>query len=58
MKKNINRSCPFSFCSCAKNYPQMVKDRVEQYQNEGKVILSQSNDDTGRKHYVVYGGHR
>ena len=32
-----------------------VKDRVEQYQNEGKVILSQSNDDTGKKHYVVYG---
>lgn len=45
----------FTFCSCATNYPQMVKDRVEQYQNEGKVILSQSNDDTGKKHYVVYG---
>ena len=45
----------FTFCSCAKNYPQMVKDRVEQCQNEGKVILSQSDDDTGKKHYVVYG---
>lgn len=29
-----------AFCSCAKNYPQMVKERVEQYRNEGKVIYS------------------
>ena len=41
-------------CSCAKNYPDMVKDRVEQYKKEGKVILSQSNDETGKEHYVVY----
>lgn len=41
-------------CSCAKNYPEMVKDRVEQYKKEGKVILSQSNDETGKEHYVVY----
>lgn len=33
-------------CSCAENYPEMVKDRVEQYKKEGKVILSQSNDET------------
>lgn len=41
-------------CSCAKNYPEMVKDRVEQYKKEGKVILSQSNDETGKEHYIVY----
>ena len=44
----------FTFCSCAKNYPQMVKDRVEQYQKEGKYVLGQSNDSTGKEHYVVY----
>ena len=44
----------FTFCSCAKNYPQMVKDRVEQYQEEGKYVLGQSNDSTGKEHYVVY----
>ena len=43
-----------TFCSCAKNYPQMVKDRVEQYQKEGKYVLGQSNDSTGKEHYVVY----
>lgn len=30
----------FAFCSCAKDYPQQVKDRVEQYQKEGKKVLS------------------
>lgn len=44
-----------AFCSCAKNYPQMVKERVEQYRNEGKVILSCSDDETGKEHYIVYG---
>lgn len=44
-----------TFCSCAKNYPQMVKDRVEQYKKEGKVIFSSSNDETGKEHFVVYG---
>lgn len=43
-----------TFCSCAKNYPQMVKDRVEQYQKEGKYVLGQSNDSTGKEHYIVY----
>ena len=43
------------FCSCAKNYPQMVKDRVEQYKNEGKVIINCSDDETGKEHYIVYG---
>lgn len=44
-----------TFCSCAKNYPQMVKDRVEQYKNEGKVIINCSDDETGKEHYIVYG---
>lgn len=44
-----------AFCSCAKNYPQMVKDRVEQYKNEGKIIIAHSDDDTGKEHYIVYG---
>lgn len=44
-----------AFCSCAKNYPQMVKDRVEQYKNEGKVIFDFSDDETGKEHFVVYG---
>lgn len=43
-----------AFCSCAKDYPQLVRDRVEQYQQEGKIILSQSNDSTGKEHYIVY----
>ena len=33
---------------------QIVKDRVEQYQKEGKYVLEQSNDSTGKEHYVVY----
>lgn len=44
-----------ALCSCGKNYPQMVRDRVEQYRNEGKVILNSSDDETGREHYIVYG---
>lgn len=44
-----------AFCSCTKNYPKLVQERVEQYKNEGKTILSQSNDDTGKLHYVVFG---
>ena len=40
----------FAFCSCAKDYPQQVKDRVEQYQKEGKKVLSQSDDPTGKEH--------
>lgn len=44
-----------TFCSCAKNYPQMVKDRVERYKNEGKVIINCSDDETGKEHYIVYG---
>lgn len=43
-----------TFCSCAKNYPQLVKDKVEQYKKEGKIILNQSNDSTGKEHYIVY----
>lgn len=43
-----------TFCSCGKNYPQMVKDKVEQYKKEGKIILNQSNDSTGKEHYIVY----
>lgn len=43
-----------TFCSCAKNYPKMVEDKVEQYKKEGKFILSQSNDSTGKEHYIVY----
>lgn len=44
-----------AFCSCAKNYPQLVKDRAAQYEKEGKVILAQSDDKTGKEHYVIYG---
>lgn len=44
----------FTFCSCAKNYPKLVKDKVEQYKKEGKIILNQSNDSTGKEHYIVY----
>ena len=40
-------------CSCTGNY-QMVKDRVEQYKKEGKIILNHSNDETGKEHYIVY----
>ena len=43
-----------TFCSCAKNYPQLVKDKAEQYKKEGKIILNQSNDSTGKEHYIVY----
>ena len=43
-----------TFCSCAKNYPQLVKDKVEQYKKEGKIILNQYNDSTGKEHYIVY----
>lgn len=44
----------FAFCSCAKNYTQQVKDRVEQYKKEGKIVLSHSDDPTGKEHYVVF----
>lgn len=44
----------FAFCSCAKDYPQQVKDRVEQYQKEGKKVLSHSDDPTGKEHYIVF----
>ena len=44
----------FTFCSCAKNYPKLVKDKAEQYKKEGKIILNQSNDSTGKEHYIVY----
>jgi hypothetical protein len=43
-----------AFCSCAKDYPQLVKDKAELYKNEGKIILNQSNDSTGKEHYIVY----
>jgi len=44
----------FTFCSCAKDYPRQVKDRVEQYQKDGKIVLSHSDDPTGKEHYVVF----
>lgn len=44
-----------AFCSCGKDYPQMVRDKVEHYKSEGKVILNCSDDATGREHYIVYG---
>lgn len=36
----------------------VVKDRAAQYEKEGKVILAQSNDETGKEHYVIYGDPR
>lgn len=41
-------------CSCGKNYPKLVKQQVEKYMKEGKIILSQSNDSTGKEHYIVF----
>lgn len=41
-------------CSCTKNYPEMVNDRAKQYKKEGKIILSQSYDQTGKEHYIVF----
>lgn len=43
-----------AFCSCAKNYPQLVNERVAQYEKEGKWILCRSNDETGKEHFIVY----
>lgn len=43
-----------AFCSCAKDYPRLVKEKVEQYKKEGKTILNQSNDSTGKEHYIVF----
>lgn len=44
-----------AFCSCAKNYTQLVEERAAQYEKEGKVILAKSEDETGKEHYVIYG---
>lgn len=43
-----------AFCSCAKDKQQMVKDRVEQYTQEGKYVLGFSSDPTKGGCYVVY----
>ena len=55
MKKNLFYFLLFFlFVSCGRNYPQMVNERMEKYQNEGKYILAHSNDSSGEEHYVVY----
>lgn len=55
MKKNLFYFLLFFlFVSCGRNYPQMVNERMEKYQNEGKYILAHSNDSSGAEHYVVY----
>ena len=44
----------FIFASCAKDYPRLVKERVEQYRKEGKWILSFSKNATKDEHFIVY----
>lgn len=44
----------FIFASCAKDYPRIVKERVEQYRKEGKWILSSSKNATKDEHFIVY----
>ena len=44
----------FIFASCAKDYPRLVKERVEQYRKEGKWILSFSKNATKEEHFIVY----
>ena len=44
----------FAFCSCTKDYPQLLNERVNQYRKEGKWILSYSKKATENEHYIVY----
>lgn len=43
-----------AFCSCGKDYAKLVKEQVGKYEKEGKIILSQSDDSTGKEHYIVF----
>ena len=43
-----------AFTSCSKDYPKLVKERVEQYRKEGKWVLSYSKNATEDEHFIVY----
>ena len=43
----------FALCSCAKDYAALQKERVAQYEKEGKIILAKS-DSTSSGHYIIY----
>ena len=43
-----------AFTSCSKDYPKLVKERVEQYRKEGKWVLSYSKNATEDGHFIVY----
>lgn len=51
---NQNKTEILALGSFSKSNQELVNEKVEQYKKEGKIILSKSDDPTGKEHYIVF----